>query len=156
LITVPLSFGPITIGPIRFSLYWMLFGTALTITGLQAFLLGCIAQVLFDYRERARNRWLKLFPYTRSVIAAAVIAATGLGCTIPLITYYLSHHERLTMQASTQDRLGVAGLTLIVIGFMLFTSTLVLHAAAIATRRTVLREPVDAMSAIRPSRVGRG
>jgi glycosyltransferase involved in cell wall biosynthesis len=135
LITVPLSIGPITIGPIRFSLYWMLFGTALTITGLQAFLLGCIAQVLFDYRDIARRRWLKVFPYTRSVIAAAVVGIGGFACTVPLAAYYLSHHERLTTQAAVQDRLGVAGLTLIVIGFLLFTFTLVLHAAAIATRR---------------------
>jgi glycosyltransferase involved in cell wall biosynthesis len=137
LIALPLSVGPITIGPIRFSLYWMLLGTTLTITGLQAFLLGCIAQVFFDYRERARRRWLKIFPYTRSVIAAAMIGVTGVACTVPLIVYYLSHHERLTLHPSTADRLGVTGLMLIVIGFSLFTFTLVLHAAAIATRRSV-------------------
>jgi len=137
LIALPLSVGPITIGPIRFSLYWMLFGTTLTITGLQAFLLGCIAQVFFDYRDRATRRWLKIFPYTRSVIAAAVIGLAGIGCTVPLISYYISHHERLTLQAATQDRLGVLGLMLIVIGFLLFTFTLVLHAAAITTQRSV-------------------
>lgn len=136
LIALPLSIGPITIGPIRFSLYWMLFGTTLTITGLQAFLLGCIAQVLFDYRGRARRRWLKIFTYTRSVIAAAVIVSTGLACVIPLVVYYLSHHENLTLRASAQDRLGIAGLMLIVVGFSLFTFTLVLHAAASATRRS--------------------
>jgi glycosyltransferase involved in cell wall biosynthesis len=137
LITLPLSLGPITIGPIRFSLYWMLFGTTLTITGLQAFLLGSIAQLFFDYRERARRRWLKIFPYTRSVIAAAAIGLTGLACTMPLVIYYLSHHERLTVNAATQDRLGVTGLMLIVVSFSLFTFTVVLHAAASATRRSV-------------------
>ncbi len=136
LITLPLSAGPITIGPVGFSLYSMLFGMALTITGLQAFLLGCIAQVLFDYRGRARDRWLRIFPYTRSVAAAAVTAAAGLGCIVPLIVYYLSHHEHLTLRASLQDRLGVIGLMLVVIGFSLFTFTLVLHAAVIATRRS--------------------
>jgi glycosyltransferase involved in cell wall biosynthesis len=141
LIALPLSVGPITIGPIRFSLYWMLFGTTLTITGLQAFLLGCIAQVFFDYRDRATRRWLKIFPYTRSVIVAAVIGVAGLACTVPLITYYISHHERLTLQAATQDRLGVTGLMLIVVGFSLFTFTLVLHAAAIAMRRSARRAP---------------
>jgi glycosyltransferase involved in cell wall biosynthesis len=139
LISLPLSIGPITIGPIRFALYWMLFGMTLTITGLQAFLLGCVAQVLFDYRGRARDRWLKVFPYTRSVIVATVTALLGLGLTIPLVVYYLSHHESLTLNAAAQDRLGVAGLMLIVIGFSLFTFTLVLHAAAIATRRSATR-----------------
>jgi glycosyltransferase involved in cell wall biosynthesis len=139
LLSLPLSFGPITIGPIRFALYWMLFGMTLTLTGLQAFLLGCIAQVLFDYRGRARRRWLKVFPYTRSVIAATATALVGLGCTVPLVVYYLSHHGNLTLRASAQDRLGVAGLMLIVIGFSLFTFTLVLHGAAIATRRSARR-----------------
>jgi glycosyltransferase involved in cell wall biosynthesis len=138
LITLPLSLGPITIGPITLSLYWMLFGMTLAVTGLQAFLLGCIAQVLFDYRGLARNRWLRIFPYTRSVIAAGATALAGLGLTIPLIVYYLSHHENLSLRAAGQDRLAVAGLTLVVIGFSLFTFTLVLHAAASATRRSVL------------------
>jgi glycosyltransferase involved in cell wall biosynthesis len=137
LLALPLAAGPITIGPIQFSLFWMLLGTTLTIAGLQAFLLGCIAQVFFDYRERSTRRWLKIFPYTRSVVAAGAIGVAGLACTVPLVDYYLSHHERLTLHAATQDRLGVIGLMLIVIGFSLFTFTVVLHAATIATRRRI-------------------
>jgi glycosyltransferase involved in cell wall biosynthesis len=137
LLALPLAAGPITIGPIQFSLFWMLLGTTLTIAGLQAFLLGCIAQVFFDYRGRSTRRWLKIFPYTRSVVAAGAIGVAGLACTVPLVDYYLSHHERLTMHAATQDRLGVIGLMLIVIGFSLFTFTVVLHAATIATRRRI-------------------
>jgi hypothetical protein len=143
LLALPLSLGRLGVGPIHFSLYWMLLGTTLTISGMQAFLLGCIAQVLFDYRERARRRWLRIFPYTRSVIAAAATVLAGVGCLVPLVAYYLSHHEDLTVQASVQDRLGVIGLMLIVIGFSLFTFTLVLHGAAIATRRSVLRTPPE-------------
>ncbi len=139
LLALPLSLGPITVGPIRFSLYWMLLGTTLAIVGLQAFLLGCIAQVFFDYRERARRRWLKIFPYTRTVIAAASIGLAGLACTMPLIIYYVSHHEQLTLRASVQDGLGVVGLMLLVIGFSLFTFTLVFHAAVIATQRRAPR-----------------
>ncbi len=144
LVTLPLGAGPITIGPIGFSLYSMLFGMALTITGLQSFFLGCISQVLFDYRGRARDRWLTAFPYTRSVIAAAATAVAGVGCIVPLIVYYLAHHEHLTLRASAQDRLGVIGLMLIVIGFSLFTFTLVLHATVIATRRSPRRGPIGA------------
>jgi glycosyltransferase involved in cell wall biosynthesis len=142
LITLPLGAGPITIGPIGLSLYTMLFGMALTITGLQSFFLGCIAQVLFDYRGRARDRWLTIFPYTRSVGAAAVTAVVGVGCIVPLIVYYLAHHGHLTLRASMQDRLGVIGLMLVVIGFSLFTFTLVLHATVIATRRSTRRAPL--------------
>lgn len=133
---LPLSFGRITIGHLTFSLYWMLFGMTVTITGLQAFLLGCIAQVLFDYHGRARSRWLSVFAYTRTVIGAAFLACVGLACIAPLIAYYISHHGSLSLSATEQDHLAVIGMMLIIIGFSLFTFTLVLHGAAIATQRS--------------------
>jgi glycosyltransferase involved in cell wall biosynthesis len=135
LITLPLTAGPLSIGGISLSLYWMLIGMTLTIIGLQAFLLGCIAQVLFDYRGHASARWLAVFPYTRTTIVAAVTACAGVGCGIPLVVYYFSHRESLSLGASIQDGLAVTGLMLMAIAFMLFTFTLVLHGAAIATRR---------------------
>jgi hypothetical protein len=137
LITLPLTAGPITIAGISLSLYWMLIGMTLTIVGLQAFLLGCIAQVLFDYSGRASRRWLAVFAYTRTVTLAAVTACAGVGCGIPLVVYYFSHHDTLSLRATIQDGLGVTGLLLIAIGFTLFTFTLVLHGAAIATRRSL-------------------
>jgi glycosyltransferase involved in cell wall biosynthesis len=137
LISLPLSLGPVTVGPIKFSLYWMLLGVTLTIIGLQSFLLGCVAQVLFDYRGLARERWLKVFPYTRSVATGAGIVSAGIALVIPLVVYYLTHHERLGVPTSVQDRLAVIGLMLIMIGFSLFTFTLVLHSAAISTRRLI-------------------
>jgi glycosyltransferase involved in cell wall biosynthesis len=134
--TLPLSAGPITIGRLTFSLYWMLVGVTAAVVGLQSFFLGVVAQVLFDYQGRARRRWLALFPYTRSVVAAAVIVALGIACAVPLLVYYIGHHERLSLAAQTQDGLAVTGLLLTVIGASLFTFTLVLHATAIATRRS--------------------
>jgi glycosyltransferase involved in cell wall biosynthesis len=135
LITLPLIAGPVTIAGFSMSLHWMLIGMTLTIIGLQAFLLGCIAQVLFDWSGRHRARWLAIFSYTRTVIAAVIAGSTGVLCWIPLITYYLSHHDTLSLKAYVQDGLGVTGLMLVAIGFSLFTFTLVLHGAAIATRR---------------------
>ena len=134
--TLPLSGGPITIGQITFSLYWMLVGVTATIVGLQSFFLGVIAQILFDYQGHARRRWLALFPYTRSVVAAGAILATGIACAVPLVVYYIGHHERLSLAAKTQDGLAVTGLMLMMIGASLFSFTLVLHASAIATRRS--------------------
>jgi glycosyltransferase involved in cell wall biosynthesis len=135
LATLPLAAGPITIGGVSLSLYWMLLGMTFTIMGLQAFLLGCIAQVLFDYSGRARARWLSIFSYTRTMIIAAATVCAGIGCGVPLVLYYLSHNDRLSLSASVQDGLGVTGVMLIAIGFTLFTFTLVLHGAAIATRQ---------------------
>ena len=49
LITLPLSFGTITIGLADFNLYWMLLGYDSDGLGLQSFYFGCLAQVLCDY-----------------------------------------------------------------------------------------------------------
>lgn len=134
--TLPLSGGPITVGHFKLSLYWMLVGVTATVVGLQAFFLGVVAQILFDYQGRARRRWLALFPYTRSVVAAGVTVALGIACAVPLLVYYIGHNERLSLTASVQDGLAVTGLLLVVIGASLFTFTLVLHGAAIMSRRS--------------------
>jgi hypothetical protein len=49
LLTLPLSFGPLTVGPITFSLHWMLFGVSMAILGLQCVYMGVLSQVFFDY-----------------------------------------------------------------------------------------------------------
>jgi Glycosyl transferase family 2 len=135
LVTLPLAAGPVTIAGVRLSLYWMLIGMTLTIMGLQTFLLGCIAQVLFDYSGRASARWLAIFSYTRVMVVVALTACAGVACGIPLLAYYLSHDDGLSLHASVQDGLGVTGLMLIAIAFTLFIFTLALHGAAIVTQR---------------------
>jgi glycosyltransferase involved in cell wall biosynthesis len=144
MITLPLVAGPISIFGASLSLYWMLLGMTLTIIGLQAFLLGCIAQVLRDYGGRNRKRWLKTFSYTRTVSVAVVMACSGVGCGVPLLDYYMTHDEQLSLRATVQDRLGILGLLLMAISFMLFTFTLVLHGAAIAIRSSPHTSDADA------------
>lgn len=144
LMALPLIGGPVAIAGITLSLYWMLLGTTLTLVGLQAFLLGCVAQVLFDYSGARRARWLALFSYTRTVIAAIALIVAGFAGCVPLVVYYLSHHLTLSLTAGKQDTLGVFGLMLMAIGFMFFTFTLVLHAAAITTRRPPASAGADA------------
>ena len=70
LLTLPVSFGDLALGPVTLSLNWQFLGVALLTVGLQAFFLGCIAQVLFDYTGKFKERWLRVFPYTRTVLIA--------------------------------------------------------------------------------------
>jgi glycosyltransferase involved in cell wall biosynthesis len=135
-LTLALSGGPITIGHVTFSLYFMFGAVALTIVGMQAFFSGVIAQVLFDQRGTATRRWMRLFPYTRTVLTAVGIGLVGIGCVVPLVAYYFDHGERLSLAASLQDRLAVTGLLALVIAFSLFTFTLLLHGTMIALRRS--------------------
>ena len=128
-ITLPLSFGPITIGGVHLALYSMLLGVTLTLLGLQSFFLGCIAQVLHDYTGRARRRWLRVFPYTRTVLLAGLAFAVGLAPLIALLARFVGNG--LTLAADRSAYLAVTGLLLVIGGFMTFTFTLLLHATAL-------------------------
>jgi hypothetical protein len=70
LITLPLALGPVRIGLITFSLYWMLLGVTMTLLGLQSLFSRCVAQALHDYSGDARRRWLSVFRYPRIVTSA--------------------------------------------------------------------------------------
>jgi len=128
-ITLPLSFGPITIGGLHLQLYTMLLGVTLTILGLQSFYLGCIAQVLHDYTGRARRRWLRVFPYTRTILLSAGAFILGLAPLIALLARFV--HNGLFLNADTSAYLAVTGLLLVIGAFMTFTFTLLLHATAL-------------------------
>ena len=132
LLTLPLSFGPVALGAVTFSLYWMLAGMTLSIVGLQCFYLGCIAQVLYDYTGVARARWLGLFPYTRTVALSAAAFLLGILLTVPLIVDYVRSGLELPGEPGAVHHLAVTGLLAMIVGFTTFAFTLVLHAAAMA------------------------
>lgn len=127
--TLALTFGPIQISGITLSLYTKLLAMTLALVGLQSFFLGCIEQVLHDYSGKARRRWLRVFPYTRSVLLSACAILLGLILIAILVVTYISSGFRLT--ADLPAYLAVTGLLLVIGGFMTFTSTLLLHATAL-------------------------
>jgi glycosyltransferase involved in cell wall biosynthesis len=134
LLTLPLSFGPVTLGSLTFSLYWMLAGVTLAVLGLQNFYLGCIAQVLYDRTGAAKRRWLGLFPYNRTVAASALLFALGVGSFLPLVVDYIGSGLTLSTELSAINHLAVLGIMLMILGFTTFTFTLLLHAVAIHRR----------------------
>jgi len=131
---LPLSFGPVTIGPITFSLYWMLLGLTLATLGLQCVYLGILAQTFFDYSGETTRRWFLLFPYTRTVLASAAMFAIGLALTGNLGFYYVTHGLHLE-PLPTVGYLGVTGLFSMIAGFATFTFVLLLHSTAVAVWR---------------------
>jgi hypothetical protein len=131
LLTLPLSFGPVSIGAVHFQLHWMLLGLTLSIIGLQSFFFGCLAQVLTDYTGRARRRWTTTFRYTRSVAVSTGLFLLGLGLAAALVVEYLSNGLTLPSTANPVDYLAVTGSLFMIAGFSLFCFTLVLHAAGV-------------------------
>ena len=132
LLTFPLSFGPVTVGPITFSLHWMLLGMSFALLGLQCMFMGILAKVFFDYSGDVKAKWFRRFSYTRAVAISAALFLSGLAFTTLLTATYVSHH--FTLPESTNN-LGFTGLLLMIAGFMTFTFTLILHSTAVAVRR---------------------
>jgi glycosyltransferase involved in cell wall biosynthesis len=135
LLTVPVSFGNLKLGAVTLSLNWQFLGLALLVVGLQAFFLGCIAQVLFDYTGRKTKRWLSLFPYTRTVLIAVSLVVVAIGLCVPLAIAYLNNGLELTAGNAVVDHLAVTGLAAGIAGVQLFVFVLVLQGAVVATTR---------------------
>jgi hypothetical protein len=135
LLTLPLVLGPMTVGPIALSLNWMLLGLTLSVLGLLGFYVGSIVRVFLDYTGDAIRRSLALFSYTRSVATSAAAVVTGIALAVPLIREYLQPGYSLTNNTLSSTHLAVAGFLFVVAGFMNFTFTLALHAAAVIVRR---------------------
>ncbi len=142
LLTLPLSFGPLTIGRVQFSLYWMLLGLSLSTLGLQCVYMGILAQVFFDYRGSVLSRWLRLFSYNRTILISSVTFAIGFALDSLLIRRYVENGLKLTGLIYPENYLAVTGLLMMIFGFMSFTFTLLLHACShLDWRRTELASP---------------
>jgi hypothetical protein len=127
LLTVPLTFGPVTVGPVTFSLFWSLAGLTFSVLGLQSFLLGCLAQTISDPTGESRRRWLRVFRYNRSVAVSLVLLCSGIVLVSFLVLQYLQHGLRLPSIGDTSYE-AVTGCLLIIMGFLVFANTLLLHA----------------------------
>jgi glycosyltransferase involved in cell wall biosynthesis len=132
LLTFPLSFGPVTVGPITFSLHWMLLGVSLSLLGLQCVYMGILAKVFFDYSGDVTAKWFRRFSYTRAVLSSGAVFALGLTFAVSLTRTYLRNHFSLP---DSTNNLGFTGLLLMIAGFMSFTFTLILHSTAVAVRK---------------------
>jgi hypothetical protein len=128
-IALPLSFGPLNIGPNTFDLYWMLLGMTLALVGLHSFFFGCFAQMFCDYTGEARRRWARVFRFNRAVAVSGLVFLTGISLCVVLAVDYVRHHYALPPPDSAIDHAGIAGALLTMIGFSSFCFTLAINAA---------------------------
>lgn len=135
LLSVPVSLGPVPLGPITLSLNWMLLGLTLAVAGLECFYLGCIVQVMYRYSAARAERWLRLFAYDRAMLASGLAGGAGCALGLPLVHQYWRGGLRLPPGPTPQMHLAVLGLLLLIAAFHTFGCTLVLHAANLRARR---------------------
>lgn len=134
LLTLPVSVGKIKLGSITLSLYWQLLGVTLSTLGLVFLGTAAVAKVLFDYTGAQRRRWLSILKYTRTAVVSTILFAGGLLCVSPLVRSYVHNDYALPATLGRDSYLAVTGLFLVIASVIIFTFTLLVHAAAVASR----------------------
>src|SRR2546430_5052274 len=67
-LSVALAAGPITIGGVGFSLYWLLFGVTCVTLGYSSIQIGVLARVMHGLRPRSFKRLRRMFTYDRGML----------------------------------------------------------------------------------------
>jgi glycosyltransferase involved in cell wall biosynthesis len=133
-LTLPGSFGPVTIGPLTLSLYWSMLGVTLSVVGLQSFYLACVVQVVYGYSQECVARRVRLFAYDRMMLVSTGLLVLGIALAWPLLAEYIRLGLRLPVASGRNQHLALTGLLMIIASFLTFSSTLVVHAAALRVR----------------------
>lgn len=131
LLTLPLSFGRVTVGPVTLDLNAMFIGLVLSVIGLQSIYFGCLAHVFLDYTDRNRERLRRLFDYTKAVLVSAVLVTVGFALDIAFVIYYAQNSLLLPEPRPTINYLAITGLLFVAMGFSTFCFTLLLHATRV-------------------------
>ncbi|MFL6520948.1 MAG: glycosyltransferase family 2 protein [Chthoniobacterales bacterium] len=125
LISCALAKGPITIGGLGFSLYWLLFGVTCVTLGYSSIQIGVLARVMHGLRPQSLQRLHRVLSYDRGMLLAGGCALVGLVLLAALVYHYLTSDFRLFEISHP----AIFGLLLIIVGFQTFCFTLLLEMA---------------------------
>jgi glycosyltransferase involved in cell wall biosynthesis len=126
-----LAFGPLTIAGVTLSLNSMLLFLVPGIVGLQLFLMGTIAQSLYDVIGLKRRRWLTLFSYTRTVLLSASVFVVGLLLVVRFVSGFVEQNYQFGNSLTELNHQAIFGLFLMMGSAVVFVSTLLLHAVTL-------------------------
>jgi len=138
LLTLPLALGPLRIGPVTLSVFWMLLGVALSVLGLQSLFTGILSRVFFDYGKGRLKLWAGIFAFNRMVPASMALFGAGLVLDGLFLRAYVNLGFRLPMSPQAHLVHGALfGLFLMIVGFMLFGFTLILNGYLLSVKSRV-------------------
>ena len=125
LFSLALSAGPVRIGNIGFSLYWMLFGVTCATLGYSSIQIGIFARVMHGLRPHFVKRVQRILTYDRGMLAPGGFMVAGLILLGNLVYRYL----KLGLNLKTLSHPAVLGLLLLILGFQTFCFTLLMEMA---------------------------
>jgi hypothetical protein len=124
-LSLGLAAGPVRIGKVGFSLYWMLLGVTCATLGYSSIQIGILARVMHGLRPRLVERIQRVLTYDRGMIAASGLIAAGLVLLGDLAYHYLKHG----LQLEVISHPAILGLLLVILGFQTFCFTLLMEMA---------------------------
>ncbi len=125
LLSLVLAGGPITIGPVGFSLHWMLFGVTCSTLGYSCIQIGVLARVMHGLRPASLIRVQRLLTYDRGMLTSGALVLVGIVLLATLVYRYLLHG----LQLQSVSHPAILGLLLIILGFQTFCFTLLMEMA---------------------------
>jgi Glycosyl transferase family 2 len=125
LIACLLATGPVTIGGVGFSLYWLLFGVTCVTLGYSSIQIGVLARVMHGLRPKSLQQLRRILSYNRGMLISAGCVLVGFLLLSTLVYRYLTSDFRLFEISHP----AIFGLLLIIVGFQTFCFTLLLEMA---------------------------
>jgi hypothetical protein len=125
LIACVLAPGPITVGGVGFSLYWLLFGVTCVTLGYSSIQIGVLARVMHGLRPASLKNLRRVLSYDRGMLLSAGCVIVGVALLGALVYRYL-HADFKLFEISHP---AIFGLLLIIVGFQTFCFTLLLEMA---------------------------
>src|SRR6478609_9001 len=125
IISCALAVGPLTIGGVGFSLYWLLFGVTCVTLGYSSIQIGVLARVMHGLRPRSLKKLRQILSYDRGMLLSAGSVLIGLVLLSALVYHYLKSEFKLFEISHP----AIFGLLLIIVGFQTFCFTLLLEMA---------------------------
>src|SRR5262249_17236850 len=116
LLSLALAAGPITIGPIGFSLYWMLLGVTCSTLGYSCIQMVVLARIMHGLRPGSLDPMLRFLTYNRGMFISMALVMLGIILLGTLVYHYLTHGLRLEGVSHP----AIFGLLLVILGFQSF------------------------------------
>ena len=125
LLSLGLAGGPVRIGNIGFSLYWMLFGVTCTTLGYSFIQIGILARVMHGLRPLLVKQAQRVVTYDRGMFVSAGFIVAGLILLGNLVYRYL----KLGLNLEAISHPAILGFLLVILGFQTFCFTLLMEMA---------------------------
>lgn len=120
-----LANGPFRIGPIVFSLYWMLLAVTLTTLGYSCVQIGVLSRKMHGLRPGFIKPFERFLSYNRGMLIAGLCGLAGVCLAAVLVWRYVQQGWKLESLSYS----AILGLLLIILGFQTFAFTLLMEMA---------------------------